>query len=122
MSSGKEWQQIVTNWGKNDGKMTQKDWKDLQMVHREGENYVAGTQNYHKHSRASVVHDEDIRKQQSQSDQRESWMDENWHKITKNSLKMNRKEHIQCCAKVLSQLSFLYIFASKGPDFLSLDQ
>lgn len=48
MSSGKEWQQI-TNWGKNDGKMTQKDWKDLQMVHREGENYVAGTQNYHKH-------------------------------------------------------------------------
>lgn len=38
MSSGKEWQQIVTNWGKNDGKMTQKDWKDLQMVHREGEN------------------------------------------------------------------------------------
>lgn len=121
MSSGKEWQQI-TNWGKNDGKMTQKDWKDLQMVHREGENYVAGTQNYHKHSRASMVHDEDIRKQQSQSDQRESRMDGNWHKITKNILKMNRKEHIQCCAKVLSQLSFLYIFASKGPDFLSLDQ
>lgn len=94
----------------------------MQMVHREGENYVAGTQNYHKHSRASMVHDEDIRKQQSQSDQRESRMDENWHKITKNILKMNRKEHIQCCAKVLSQLSFLYIFASKGPDFLSLDQ